>query len=46
MNLKKYLNGGSKKPDLSSKSSISSSDPKRIRDGSLVDSGNPDVTEG
>ena len=48
MDLKKYFNSGSKKRDLSSETSTSSDDPKKIRDGSLDDSNNPDdvFTEG
>ena len=46
--LKKYFNSGSKKPDLSSEISTSGDNPKKIRDGSLDDSNNPDdgFTEG
>ena len=42
MDLKKYFNSGSKKLELSG------DDPKKIRDGSLDDSNNPDdvFTEG
>ena len=48
MDLKKYFNSGSKKRDLSSETSTSGDDPKKIRDGSLDDSNNPDdvFTEG
>ena len=48
MDLKKYFNSGSKKRDLSNETSISGDDPKKIRDGSLDDSNNPDdvFTEG
>ena len=38
MDLKKYFNSGSKKRDLSSETSTSGDDPKKIRDGSLDDS--------
>ena len=40
MDLKKYFNSGSKKRDLSSETSTSGDDPKKIRDGSLDDSNN------
>ena len=48
MDLKKYFNSGSKKRDRSSETSTSGDDPKKIRDGSLGDSNNPDgvFTEG
>ena len=50
MDLKKYFNSGSKKRDLSSETSTSSKDHKKIRDGSLDDDdvNNPDdvFTEG
>ena len=48
MDLKKYFNSGSKKQDFSSETSTSGDDPKKIRDGSLDDSNNPDdvFTEG
>ena len=48
MDLKKYFNSGSKKRDLRSETSTSGDDPKKIRDGSLDDSNNPDdvFTEG
>ena len=47
MDLKKYFNSGNKKRDLSSEPSTSGDDPKKIREGSLDDSNNPDVfTEG
>ena len=48
MDLKKYFNSGSKKRDLSSETSTSGDDPKKIREGSLDDSSNPDdvFTEG
>ena len=42
MDLKKYFNSGSKKRDLSSETSTSGDDPKKIRDDSLDDSNNPD----
>ena len=42
MDLKKYFNSGSQKQDLSSETSTSGDDPKKIRDGSLDDSDNPD----
>ena len=38
MDSKKYFNSGSKKRDLSSETSTSGDDPKKIRDGSLDDS--------
>ena len=41
MDLKKYFNSGSKKQDLSSETSTSGNDPKKVRDGSLDDSNNP-----
>ena len=34
MDLRKYFNSGSKKRDLSSETSTSSNDPKKIRGGS------------
>ena len=48
MDLKKYFNTGSTKRDLSSETSTSGDDPKKIRDGSLDDFNNPDdvFTEG
>ena len=48
MDLKKYFNSGSKEGDLSSETLASSDDPKKIHDGSLDDSNNPDdvFTEG
>ena len=48
MDLKKYFNTGSTKRDLSSETSTSGADPKKIRDGSLDDFNNPDdvFTEG
>ena len=48
MDLKKYFNSDSKKRDLSSETSTSGDDPKKIRDGSLDYSNNPDdvFTEG
>ena len=48
MDLKKYFNSVSKKRDLSSETSASGDDPKKIRDGSLYDSNYPDdgFTEG
>ena len=48
MGLKKYFNSGSKKQHLSSETSTSADDPKKIRDSSLDDSNNPDdvFTEG
>ena len=48
MDLKKYFNSGSKKRDLSSETSTSGNDPKKIREGSLEDANNPDdvLTEG
>ena len=48
MDLKKYLNTGSTKRDLSSETSTSGDDPEKIRDGSLDDFNNPDdvFTEG
>ena len=48
MDLKKYFNSGSKKRDLSSETSTSGDDPKKIREGSLEDANNPDdvFTEG
>ena len=48
MDLKKCFNSGSKKRDLSSETSTSGDDPKKIRDSSLDDSNNPDdvFTEG
>ena len=48
MDLKKYFNSGSKKRDLSSETSTSGDDLKKIREGSLDDSSNPDnvFTEG
>ena len=42
MDLKKYFNSCSKKRDLSSEISTSGDDPKKIRNGSLDDSSNPD----
>ena len=42
MDLKKYFNSGSKKQNLSSDTLTSGDDPKKIRDGSLDDSINPD----
>ena len=42
MDLKKYFNSGSQKQDLSSETSTSDDDPKKIRDGSLDDFNNPD----
>ena len=42
MDLKKYFNSGSKKRNLGSETSTSGNDPKKIRDGSLDDSNNPD----
>ena len=41
MDLKKYFNSGSKKRDLSNETSASGDDPKKIRDGSLDNSNNP-----
>ena len=38
MDLRKYFHSGSKKRDLSSETSTSGDDPKKIRDGSLDDS--------
>ena len=48
MDLKKYFNSGSKKRDLSSETSTSGDDPKKIRYASLGNSNNPDdvFTEG
>ena len=48
MDLKKYFNSGSKKRDLSSETSTSGNDPKKIHEGSLDDSNNSDdvFTEG
>ena len=48
MDLKKYFNSSSKKRDLNSETSTSGDDPKKIRDGSLDESNNPDdvFTEG
>ena len=48
MDLKKHFNTGSKKRDPSSGTSASGDDPKKIREGSLNDSNNPDnvFTEG
>ena len=48
MDLKEYFNSGSKKRDLSSETSTSGNDPKKIREGSLEDANNPDdvFTEG
>ena len=42
MDLKKYFNSGSKKQDLSSETSTSGGDPKKIRGGSLDNSNNLD----
>ena len=42
MDLKKYFNSGSKKRELSSETSTCDDDPKKIHDGSLDDSNNPD----
>ena len=42
MDLKKHFNSGSKKRELSSETSTSADDPKKIRGGSLDDSNNPD----
>ena len=42
MDLRKYFNRGSKKREISSETSRSSNDPKKIGDGSLHDSNNPD----
>ena len=44
----KYFDGSSEKRELSSETSTSSNDPRKIRDGSLDDSNNPDdvFTEG
>ena len=42
MDLKKYFNSGSKKRDLSSETSTSGDDPKKIPRGSLDDFNNPD----
>ena len=42
MDLKKYFNSGSKKRDLSSETSTSGDDPKKIHDGSSDDSNNLD----
>ena len=42
MDLRKYFNSGSKKRDLSNETSASGDDPKKIRDGSLDNSNNPD----
>ena len=41
MDLKNYFNSGRKKRDLSSETSTSGDEPKKIRDGSLDDSNNP-----
>ena len=41
MDLKKNFNSGSKKRDLSSETSTSGDDPKKIREGSLEDANNP-----
>ena len=48
MDLKKYFNSGSKTRELSSGTSTSGDDPKKIRDGSFDNSNNPDdvFTEG
>ena len=48
MDLKKYFNSASKKQELSRETLTSGDDPKKIRDGSLDDSNNPDdvFTEG
>ena len=48
MDLKKYFNSASKKQELSRETLTSGDDPKKIRDGSLGDSNNPDdvFTEG
>ena len=48
MDLKKHFDSGSKKRELSSETSTSGDDPKKIRGGSLDDSNNPDdvFTEG
>ena len=48
VDLKKYFNSGSKKRDLSSETSTSGNDLKKIRKGSLDDANNPDdiFTEG
>ena len=40
--LKKYFNSGSKTQDLSSETSSSDGNPKKIRDASLDDSNNSD----
>ena len=42
MDLKKYFNSFSKKRDFSRETSTNSDDPKKIRDGSLDNSNNPD----
>ena len=41
MDLKKHFNSGSKKRDVSSETSTSGDDPKKIGDGSFDDSNNP-----
>ena len=48
IDLMKYFDGSSEKRELSSETSTSSDDPRKIRDGSLDDSNNPDdvFTEG
>ena len=42
MDLKNYFNSSSKKRELSSETSTSGGNPKKIRDGSLDDFNNPD----
>ena len=42
MDLKKYFNSGSKKQYLSSETSTSGDDHKKIREGTLEDANNPD----
>ena len=44
MDLKKYFNSGSKTRELSSGTSTSGGDPKKIRDGSFDSSNNPDMS--
>ena len=44
VDLQKYFNSGSKKRELSSKTSTSGDDPKMIHDGSLDNSNIPDGT--
>ena len=48
IDLMKYFDGSSEKRELSSETSTSSDDPRKIRDDSLDDSNNPDdvFTEG